>query len=365
MNTSLDELTITAYASQYDEETDFPPFALSAPPYAPSPETSLRHPVDYDRFRTGIKSSWQPFGDRGPRHSNYGLWDGTSLASGYEYYLLHRDFATYVIRPSVPGFFTQPDTKTHQIEFGPSTRWSRNFDTFVRYRVQFIETPLIGVSEYSIDDDAVLATFNSNQPEEVHSTDVGYTWGPYSNFMTTTQFTFRNSWHQSEFAYFNEDDYPMNFTVWYAPTHRLSLTGGYAYSSNWIDQDITLGANRGAPTDTERNRFNYGGENHLVSINANYAWSPSVQLVGGFEWNRGDNTFNVSPSPHPGVDWTPLEFLADVIVETQRSTAGIEWQPRRDTNVYLRYIYFDYDDISAGQTSGTAHMALAGATRTW
>jgi hypothetical protein len=34
-------------------------------------------------------------------------------------------------------------------------------------------------------------------------------------------------------------------------------------------------------------------------------------------------------------------------------------------NVYLRYIFFDYDDISAGLTSGTAHMVLAGATRTW
>ena len=57
--------------------------------------------------------------------------------------------------------------------------------------------------------------------------------------------------------------------------------------------------------------------------------------------------------------------VADVIVETHRVTAGIDWQPTCDMNVYLRYIFFDYGDISANLTSGTAHMVLAGGTRTW
>jgi hypothetical protein len=53
------------------------------------------------------------------------------------------------------------------------------------------------------------------------------------------------------------------------------------------------------------------------------------------------------------------------LTREHRVTAGIDWQPARDMNVYLRYIYFDYGDISADLDSGTAHMALAGATRTW
>jgi hypothetical protein len=90
-----------------------------------------------------------------------------------------------------------------------------------------------------------------------------------------------------------------------------------------------------------------------------------VQLVGGYEFNRGSNTFDIPPSPHAGVDWSTVETVADVIVETQRLTAGVDWQPYRNTNLYLRYIYFDYDDISAGLYGGTAHMVLAGGTRTW
>jgi hypothetical protein len=361
INSSIDDLKVTAYSSLYDEHNDFPPFFFNAPPLAPAnnyDETSLRHPVDYLRTRAGLRGSWQPFGDRGPRRTNFGLWEGTSLVSGYEYYFLARDFATY---DTALGPFTQLDTKTHQIEFGPSTRWSPSMDTYARYKVQFIDNPLIGVREFS-------GGFNTNQPEQVHLTEIGWTWLPAANFMTTAQLTLINSWHQSEFANFSEDSYPIVLTAWYAPTPRLSLTGGYAHFSNWIDQDITLGFTTPnipvPPVRTETTRWNYAGENDLISFSANYAWRPDVQLVGGVEWNRGFNGFTVPPSP-AGADWSLLPFLSDVIVETTRLTAGVDWQPFAATDVYLRYIVFDYDDISSGLYTGTAHMALAGATRTW
>jgi hypothetical protein len=372
INRALDDTTITFYTSRYDETNQFPPFFLVGPPFAPPEpptpsleERFIRHPIDYRRTRAGVKGTWQPFGDRGPRCSNYGLWDGTTLASGYEYYQLERDFVTWNVSP-VP--FTQPNTRSHQIEFGPSTKWSRSFDTFTRYKVRFIDDPLIGVSERAEDDPpGVQGTFNTNQPEQEHIGEIGGTWAPTVNFMTTAQFNVVNRRHRSEFANFTEDDYPIVVTAWFAPTHRLSFTTGYSFYSNWIDQDITLGANRGDPNEIETTRWDYAGENHLVSLGANYAWSAKVRLIGGYEFNRGSNTFNIPVSPHVanGVDWTTVEQVADVIVETHRVTAGVDWLPYCDMNVYLRYILFDYGDISADLTSGTAHMVLAGATRTW
>ena len=296
----------------------------------------------------------------GPRCSNYGLWDGTSLASGYEYYLLERDNAIYKTnRPSGP--FTQPDTTTNQIEFGPSTRWSRSFETFVRYRLQFIEDPLVGVSEYSIDDPDINGTFNSNQPQQVHNVDIGYKWSPYCNFMTTAQVTIRNSWNDSQYSPTSPKTITRcRFTAWYAPTDRLSFTGGYAYYSNWIDQDITLGANRGIPPDTETTRWNYAGRKPSVHDQCQLCLERCVQLMAGYEWDRGTNIFEVPPSPNPGVDWSLLPSLSDVIVETQRFTTGIDWKPYHDTNVYLRYVFYDYNDISSNLNSGTAHMVLGG-----
>ena len=373
INTAIDQVKLVGYASEYDENTSFSANIFAAPPLAPAPtppnpsydETSLRQPLDYNRTRAGINATWQPYGDRGPRCSNYGLWDGTSFTSGYEFYQLERQNALYKIKPTDPGFFAQPDTTTNQIELGPSTKWSRSFDTFVRYRLQFIENPLVGVSEYSIDDPDVSGTFNSNQPQQVHNVDFGYNWAPYANFMTTAQLTVKNSWNQSDFAHFTEDNYPMSFTVWYAPTYRLSFTSGYAYYSDWIDQEITLGANRGIPTDTETTLWKYTGRNHLFTLNANYALSSCIQLLGGFEWDRGENFFGVPPSPNPGVDWSVLPFLSDVSVRTERITAGVDWQPYRDMNIYFRYVNYDFEDIGTNLNSGTANMFLAGASRIW
>ncbi len=373
-NSAIDQVKLTGYASRYKEDTTYPPFFLTAPPLAPTPnpptnpsydETSLELPLAYTRTRAGFNATWQPYGNRGPRCSNYGLWDGTSLTTGYEFYQLERDNAIYKITPASPGFFAQSDTTTNQIEFGPSTKWSREFDSFVRYRLQFIENPLVGVSQYSIDDPTVSGTFNSNQPQQVHNVDFGYNWSPYTNFMMSAEFTIQNSWNESQFAHFTETNYPMSFTVWYAPTDRLSFTGGYAYYSDWIDQEITLGANRGIPTDTETTPWNYTGKNHLFTINANYAWSRCVKLMAGYEWDRGANFFGVPPSPNPGVDWSLLPFLSDVNVITQRVTAGIDWKPHHDLDMYLRYVYYDFNDIGSGLNSGTTNMILAGATRTW
>ncbi len=365
INSSFDGMSLTGYASMYTEKNQVPTDYLTTLPYAPDntyDEDSLRHPVDYSRSRAGIKGSWRPWGNLS-YCSSYGLRYGTSLTAGYEYYRLDRDYAQY---PTPDGTFYQDDTIRHEIKVGPATRWNRCLDTYVRYRVRFTENPLIGVSEYSDEDPDVQATFNSSQPDQEHGVEIGGTWAPLSNFMTSAQLCIINSWQYSEYARFSETSYPLYLTCWWAPTNRLSLTGAYMYYSDWIDQDITLGANRGDPADTERTNWNYSGENHLISFNANYAWSDCLQLVGGVEWDRGRNVFNVPTSPHAadGVDWSLLPYLSDVVVDTQRITVGADWQAWQHMGTYFRYIYYNYDDMSAAYNSGQAHMFLAGVTLT-
>jgi predicted porin len=200
--------------------------------------------------------------------------------------------------------------------------------------------------------------FNTNQPEQQHLVEMGGTWSPTSNFMVTSLLGVESSWHNSEFADFNEDNYPILFTVWYAPSNRLSLTTGYAFLSNWIDQDITIGFQ---DNPTETTQWNYDGYNQLFNISANYAWTPTTQLVGGFEWDRGSNVFSVPPSP-AGANWSALPSFSDVIVETTRINVGIDHEFTPAMNAYFRYVYFDYEDESSDYGSGTANMFLAGLT---
>lgn len=366
-NTAIDKVTLTGYANMYFEDNQLPPSLFASPPLGPSlppppvgpvDNQFLRHPVDYQRTRTGLRSAWKPFQDRDDLEGDDERWRTLSIVSGYEYYFLGRNFAVY---PTALGTFRQPDTTTHLIELGPSMQWNSSFYNYVRYKGRLIEDPLVGVRENN-------GRFNSNQPEQDHRIEIGGTWTPSSDFMATAQFSIVNSWQHSQFARFDENSYPMVFTLWHAPTDRLSLTAGYAYFSNWIDQDTTLGFTVPnapvPPLRTETTPWSYDGQNHLVSLNANYAWTSTVSLVGGMEWNRGTNVFSIPASP-AGADWSLVPSLAGVIVETQRYTAGFDWMPYNNVNFYARYVYFDYQDNSRTYDSGTSHMALAGSSIVW
>ena len=349
---SMERVTSTVYVSNYDENNQIPPFFFNAPPLSPAnnyDQNSIRHPVDYSRTRAGWRGNWRPTSD---------YTNGFSLAGGYEYYQMARDYAEY---ETALGTFVQQDTKSHNLNIAPQMRWSSTYTSYVRYKVAFIEDPLIGVREHN-------GRFNTNQPEQKHAIDIGGTWSPLDNLVATAQFSIVNAWHFSQYANFNEDNYPFYATVFYAPTDRLSLTGGYAYFSNWIDQDITLGFTVPnvpvPPIRTETTHWDYRGQNHLFNINANYAWSSWVSLMAGYEWNHGANSFSVPPSP-AGADWTLLPSLSDVTVETQRATVGVDLQPYDNTNLYLRYVFYDWNDIAANLDSGTANMVLGGGEVTW
>jgi hypothetical protein len=346
----------------------------------PPVAATVDHPVDYNRARIGVKSVWKPFDDGGFYDSrDWDPWHTLRLNSGYEYFKLSRDYATY----SSPrlGTFTQPDTQTHQIEFGPSLKWTREVDSYVRYKGQFTEDPLIGIRESQ-------GRFNTNQPTQLHRVDLGGSWMPSTNFMATAQVSLVNSSNNSFYPskavgnrpiHFTEQDYPFITTLWYAPTDRLSLTGAYSYSSNVVNQDITVGfrgpESPGSPFETVP--WNYKGDNHLVSFNATYAWTPTVNLLGGVEWDRGSNGFGVPPMTDPIVlsatpvilggppNWTQLPGFSAVKVQTVRLTAGADWQPHQQITLYSRYIYFDWNDLSQGTYTGTSHMLLAGASLLW
>jgi hypothetical protein len=354
MNRAIDGVTITPYAKLDEENNEFPPPFLLTEELNTGVNNQLRRPIDYSRARAGIKGAWQPFGDPGIDYGVSDPWRTLQLTGGYEYLYLARDYAVYETELET---FVQPDTVTHQVDFGPSWRWSPSLQNFLRYRVQFIENPLIGVREAN-------GRFNTNQPEEVHWFDIGGTWTPDPTFMATAQFSVKNSWHESEFADFVEQNYPFHLTLWYSPTQRWSLTGGYGYFSNTIDQDITLGYRFNVEDQTETTRWDYSGEAHVFSLNGNYCLTPDVQLVAGYEWVSGTNVFSVPPSP-AGADWSLLPSLSDIDVDTQRWTAGMDWRAFRDMSIYFRYIYFDYNDPASVFEDGTAHMALAGTDFIW
>ncbi|MCA9061736.1 MAG: hypothetical protein KDA96_01675 [Planctomycetaceae bacterium] len=351
-NKSLDNTTITAYSKLLDSQNELPSTLL--------PEEGaggdLRHPIDYQRFQAGMNFRWEPYKD-----DVFSDLHGLALTGGYEFYQLSRSYAVY--SSSRLGTFAQPDTVRHQIDFGPTMKWNDNVDSFVRYRGRFTADPIIGVREST-------GRFNTNQPEQEHGIDIGGTWRPRNNLMLMAQFSLVNSWNRSSYPSANPDNRPINFSedsypiitsFWWAPTRKLSFTGGYSYFSNWIDQDISQGFRF---TNTDTSSWNYGGIAHVINANINYAYTSAVMLTSGVEHVNSNNAFS-APASTTGADWSAVPSFSAVDVTTTRLLTGVDYQFRPGMMAYFRYTLFDFDDTFASYNTGTTNLFLAGASATY
>lgn len=340
---SIENLDLSAYAKMNLARNELPPFLLPEE----EDESDIRHPINYSQTIAGMTGRWRPFG------CDACSWRGLSINARYEYLLLDRDFAEF--ESEAAGPFVQPTTISHRFEIGPSLRLSPTLSSYARYKARFNDDPLFGFTPSN-------GELNTNQPQQEHIVQVGGTWTPVPCFLASAQLGIEKRRHDAETVDFSEDNYPLVATLWYAPTRKLSLSGGYGHYSNWINQDITIGfRDPASAVPVETLGWNYGGRSQVLSLGGRYAYTQFVQFSGGFEWVRGSNVFSV-PGSATGADWSLLPGLSNVIVETTRYRAGVDLLLRDGVSCYLRYNYFDYEDKSEPFGSGTAHFFLAGAT---
>lgn len=406
----------TAYAKKSREDGQLPATFPEAPlTQGGDTIADYYHPINYDRTAAGLKSQWKPFASGWPAAR------GFALSGGYEWARLDRKYAVYEAEdarwvsalgpPEVSDTweFEQPDTVTNAMNVTASMRWSARLDTFLRYKYANIHNPLFGFR-------ATNGEVNTNQPDQVNLVEIGGTWMPASNFLVTATVGVEARNNRTEFdnlgqAFavlhsnpreigFDELSYPIVVSAWYAPSSKWSLTGGYANFNNWIDQTITLGdlfgdnllnttgatVPNGSPPpnfigardyfepDAFQSRWRYGGQAQVINLGATYACSERVRLTGGYEYTWGHNRILAVPSPASAYDpsdttapptvitpdWTLIPSLSDVVVQTNRVTAGVDYLVRRRITMFFRYSFFDYADLAGTGNSGQVHGVLGG-----
>jgi hypothetical protein len=389
-NRSIDGLSLTAYAKTNSQENDPDQVALNTrypgqaslwledlpPQEIYQPEPWYLNVVDRDMGAVGAKARWRPF------HDYCDIRRGLSITSGYEYRSLERRQVTYeLVALDPPISYTQPTTVTNTAFVGLNQMWARPLTTYVRYRYIHTSSPLVGVTHRAAQ--SLDQAINSNLPEQVDRIELGGNWTPTDNFMLTASFWIENTSHHSEFVDFDEDNYPIVLSAWYAPAERLSFSAGYASFSNWIDQDITLGREEGGNisrgarelaswTDT----WSYKGRSDVITVGTNYAVSCDLTLTGGFEYVRGINYISNIPTnnyvlpafPNDGfpveeprsIDYPTIQRVSQVKIQTIRLSAGADYRLTGNLSCFGRYNYYDFDDIAMPWNAGTAHMFLAG-----
>ncbi len=338
-------LTLNSYARGNRQLNDMPPFFVDpegrsqivrssiVPPYG------LRHPIDYLRLSTGGDFSWRPF-----QVSDLGR--GLALNGGAEYGTLSRSYAVWLSQ-NPPRVFDQGKTQYFTYFAGAKMKWRPSFDTFVRYRGRATSDPLYAVDQYD-------GFTNTSLPEQEDLVTLGGNWIPLPNLVTSLSLGIENRSHHSAIADFEEDNYPLTATAWYAPTDRWSLSGGYSYLTNWIDQSIAFPSDTPGTSVYDQTVWNYGGRAQLISFGASHIWSDTVTLSGGLEFVWTNNSIS------PVAAWPDLGNNFAVGVNKTRYTAGLDWQPTERVAAYFRYIFQDYTDVTSPYISGRSNMILAG-----
>ncbi len=322
-------VSVTGYAKQYVQTGQFPPTLIDL-----ETASSIRTPINYDRQWAGFKGRWRPFeGDCSWR-------SGLSFNGGYEYLELDRENALFAEQALTVD---QSSTTVNSVRLRMDMRWNRQFDSFVLYRLAFINDPLFGVPVRN------TAT-NSSLPTQEHLVEIGSTWSPVDTFLLSASFGINNSWHSSDIANFTEDAYPIVATAWYSPTPRWTISGGLAFFSNWIDQDITLGSKSNPVTLPA----NYGGQSDVFNIGTTFARTERLLMSLSYEYVRGSDLYSL---PNPYADIGPLSTVA---AELSRFSAGLDYAWRANIDCYARYQLFDYQDQAQNLTSGTASWILGG-----
>lgn len=348
-NRSCDGVKLTAFATLNDQTNQNTPFLLPEEEEALGVLTSvippwgIRRPIDYFRKTIGADTSWQPF-----RHG--GMLHGLSVTAGTEYGRIDRKYAAYVVQipTDPPGpVYNEERTDYFSGHLGTSYRWSPQLDTFVRYKLRSTRNPLFGVTR-------LTGFTNTSLPDQQDLVEIGGTWMPADNFMATATVGLNNRSNDSDVASFQEDDYPMTYTLWYAPTCNWSLSAGYGYYSNWINQDISFPSDDPAIQTGDIRNWNYGGQGQVVNFGSNYAYSETLTFLTGVEFVHSRDAID------PFEPWPDLPFYSDVVVDRTRVTAGIDWLLFTEVSTYFRYVFEDYEDRSVDYNSGTTHMVLAG-----
>jgi len=401
-NDRIDGVTITGYWKRNNESGELPStFPEAGVIVGGDTVANYHHPINYSKTATGVKGRWVP------EDSGWPAMPGVAFLAGYEYSLIDREYAVYELHDVDDaevdhglGEFAQPNTNAHTFHVGASKRWSSTLDSYVGYKNRTIDYPLFGTRHATSD-------INTMLPRHEDLIEIRGTWMPAENFLLSATFGIEKRHHSSyhpnlhdnydllvdennqplfgrplpnpRLTEFDEDNYPIVLSAWYAPTAKWSFTGGYAHFTNWIDQLITLGNeyndgvyNPGARNYVESDAFQsmwqYVGRASVVNFGAAYALTQRVRLTGDVEWVRGRNTF-AAPAPDQALsttgavitpDWSDLPSYSAVIVETTRLSAGVDWLMSNRISSYFRYVLYDYEDATMSLNSGTAHGFLAG-----
>ena len=388
-NTSFKNVSLTAYGGVYNEDESAPSAAAVQAINHPNPDPAagptlvqisdgLLQPIDYHKVTAGLKGTWRPWGggyDQG----------GLAIMAGYEYGVLDRTNAVYTalpgpspIPPTEPFTVVLDESRTitNSFQIGPDYRWSATFDTFIRYKYQHADEPLIGFTFSN-------GIFNTLLPQEDHIVEVGFNWVPADWLVMFASIGIEESWNHSlpasvdltsqTFDQLQRAELP-DFARLVVRSQRKALLFSRLQRLFELRGAERCDRQRSRPVQRRRGHrrpghgaWNYNGQAHVVTLGSRYRASHSVTFSGEFEWVRGLDAITNSTTffPNSGNTITDLGSYSTVSNVTTRVRLGVDWKLAPRVGTFFRYELYNFDDIAPGYQTGLAQGVLGGFLATY
>jgi hypothetical protein len=381
-NHSLEHCDVTAYGKYYREESTSPLVPLNTLYSTPAQqqfyqENNLNWVADPQINRevhgAGLNGRWRPF-----ENECDSLRRNLSFTAGYDYNELLRENAGDTLLAGGSGVFvnngtfTQPDTVANTFSLGVEERWSKSLDTQLRYKYISTQYPLYGITPDA--GQSIDAALNSNLPTQENRIELQSTWTPTDKLMLNATFYVENAMSDARYVGssalpgWTSNSLPFTLSAWWAPTCDWSFNVGFSEMDSWINQGISAG-----PLNNTGDGINvpwaFQGTSDVFTLGTRYAATSKLSFMGQFEYVHGINaSFATVPSsaqtPTTGAAYDLGQYSL-VKEQSFRFETGVDYLITRRITTYLRYDYYDFQDLSTGYLSGQQNMILGGMSATF
>ena len=373
-NNSIDNLQLTARGKYYREDTTTPVTALdtrypnAAQYYQEADLSQIGPQINREIHTFGIDARWRPFKDEccAPLSK-------LSIVGGYEYSTLMRENAGDTLLAGGPGtfvspsgVFTQPNSNTNTFTVGVEEKWSRQFDTFLRYKFISTQYPLYGITPDA--GQSIDAALNSNLPTQENRAELGCTWTPTDCLMVNATLYLENAMSDAPYVAWTSNSLPFTLSAWWSPTQDWSFSAGASEMDSWINQNVSAGP-LGSTADGINIPWNFRGAADVLNLGTRYRATEKLSFNALFEYVHGINSSSgvVPSAQQTPTTGAPYDLGQYSLVKEQsfRMEVGADYILRPRVTTYVRYNYYDFQDLATGLTSGQSNMILGGMSATF
>jgi hypothetical protein len=186
-----------------------------------------------------------------------------------------------------------------------------------------------------------------------------FNWNPRGNLSLSSTIRYEDS--ESSRYYIDEERLEMIFSIWFAPSDRLMLTGSYSV----IDTDINTRSvyktyHREGLSDFLLDRsIPYDDRSSCYNLTLNYRFSRKIALIGNLTFTDSNADFDSR------IDNSNIGQFSDLHIERLDASIGMDYLYKPNLSFYSRYNYRDYNDREVNDLDGEAHVISFGVNYTF